>query len=72
MQGRDLKDEATRRTWIDWSFIAVATMIFVILGVLARVPHLEIEGSWLAVLSGAMLFVLVACGVALWRVTRFI
>jgi hypothetical protein len=33
---------------------------------------MEIEGSWLAVLSGAMLFVLVACGIALWRVTRFI
>jgi len=72
MEGRDLKDERTHRSWIDWSFITAATLIFVVLGVLAEVPHMEIEGSWLAVLSAAMLIVLFACGAALWRVTRFV
>ncbi len=72
MQGRDPNHEPTRRSWIDWFFIAAATMIFVVLGVLAEIPHMEIEGSWLAALSAAMLFVLFACGAALWRVTRFI
>jgi drug/metabolite transporter (DMT)-like permease len=71
MEGHDEDFGAARRTWIDWVLVAGATAVFVALGVMARVPRLEIRTEWLVALSGAMLVVLVAGGVFLWRVTRF-
>jgi hypothetical protein len=38
---------------------------------MARIPQMEIQMGWLIGLSLAMLMVLIAAGVALWRVTRF-
>jgi hypothetical protein len=35
------------------------------------VPHMEIHMGWLIALSLAMLLVLLAAGLALWRVTKF-
>jgi hypothetical protein len=37
----------------------------------ASIPEMEIHWGWLAALTSAMLLVLVAGGVALWRITRF-
>jgi drug/metabolite transporter (DMT)-like permease len=71
MDGRDEELGAVRRTWIDWVLIASATAVFVVLGLIARVPQMEIRMDWLVALSGAMLVVLVAGGIFLWRVTRF-
>ncbi|MBV8553234.1 MAG: EamA/RhaT family transporter [Acidobacteriaceae bacterium] len=71
MEGRDLTPTSARRTWIDWLLVTGATLIFVGLGVIARVPHMAIQMGWLAVLTIAMLLVLVAGGIALWRVTKF-
>ncbi|MGH9664086.1 MAG: GRP family sugar transporter [Bryobacteraceae bacterium] len=71
MEGRDLKSDRVRRTWIDWLVIAAATFIFVFLGTLARAPQMEIRMGWLIALSLAMLAVLLAGGLALWRVTKF-
>jgi hypothetical protein len=48
-----------------------ATLIFVLLGWLARVPRMEIHMGWLTALSLAMILVLVAAGLALWRLTKF-
>jgi hypothetical protein len=38
---------------------------------MARVPHMEIQVGWLVILSLTMLAVLLAAGLALWRVTKF-
>jgi hypothetical protein len=38
---------------------------------MASVPQMQIHMGWLAVLSVAMLVVLVAAGLALWRLTKF-
>jgi drug/metabolite transporter (DMT)-like permease len=71
MEGRESGSNRTRRTWVDWLLIAGATFIFAVLGALARVPQMEIRMGWLVLLSTAMLLVLVAGGIALWRVTKF-
>jgi drug/metabolite transporter (DMT)-like permease len=76
-EGRELTSESADgksggRTWGDWLLVTVATLIFVALALIARVPHMEIQMGWLFVLTGAMLVALVAGCIALWRVTRFI
>jgi drug/metabolite transporter (DMT)-like permease len=71
MEGRDDEFDAARRTWVDWLLVAGATLVFVGLGAIARVPHMEIRMGWLVLLSAAMLVVLVAGCVFLWRITRF-
>ncbi len=71
MEGREPQSARSRRTWIDWLLIAGATFIFVALGVMARVPQMEIRMGWLVALRLAMLLVLLAGGLALWRVTKF-
>jgi hypothetical protein len=38
---------------------------------MASIPEMEIHRGWLAALTSAMLLVLVAGGVALWRITGF-
>jgi glucose uptake protein GlcU len=70
-EGRELSTESTGRTWVDWLIITGATLIFAGLGVIARVPHMEIQMGWLSALTAAMLVMLVAGCIALWRVTRF-
>jgi drug/metabolite transporter (DMT)-like permease len=71
MEGRDFESKGIRRGWVDWLLVASATSVFVAFGIMARVPHLEIQAGWLIGLSLAMLLVLLAAGVALWRVTKF-
>ena len=71
MAGRDVHASSARRTWLDWVLIGGATCIFVGFGVIARVPQMEIQWGWLAGLTAAMLLVLAAGGIALWRITRF-
>ena len=71
MEGHELESQGGRRTWIDWLLVSGAVAIFVALGAIARVPEMEIRMEWLAALSLAMLLVLVAGGLALWRITRF-
>jgi len=71
MEGRDVSAGKVRRTAADWLLIAGATLIFVGLGALARTPRIEIQAGWLGLFAAALAAVLVAGGVALWRVTRF-
>lgn len=71
MEGHELSPQEVRRTWFDWLVIAVATLIFVGLGTMAHIPQMLIHMGWLFALSVAMLVVLIAAGIALWRVTRF-
>jgi drug/metabolite transporter (DMT)-like permease len=71
-EGHDLHGTGTGRTWVDGLLITAAILIFAGFGAMAQVPHLEIQIGWLVALSVAMLLVLVASGLALWRVTRFV
>jgi glucose uptake protein GlcU len=71
MEGRDVSAGEVRRMWADWLLIAAATLIFVGLGTLARAPHMEIQTGWLGLFAAALVVVLAAGGVALWRATKF-
>jgi len=71
MEGKERREAPFRRTRLDWSLVTGATAIFVIFGTLAVVPHLEFNWLWLVGLTSAMLVVLVACGIMMWRTTGF-
>jgi drug/metabolite transporter (DMT)-like permease len=71
MEGKEKSETPSRRTWLDWSLVVGATSIFVAFGTLAVIPHMEFNWIWLAGLTSAMLVVLVACGIQLWRITGF-
>lgn len=71
MEGTDEDVTRARRTWVDWLLITIATCIFMAFGAIARVPHMDLQWSWLLTLSAAMLVVLIAGGIILWRITRF-
>jgi drug/metabolite transporter (DMT)-like permease len=59
------------RSWLDYFLVLAATTIFITLAILARAPNLALNWPALLALTAAMLIFLVACGLALWRVTRF-
>jgi glucose uptake protein GlcU len=69
--GRETTDARHRRTWVDWLVVGVATATLVAFAMMAEAPQIALEWQWVAVLVAAMLAVLVGCGVALWRTTRF-
>lgn len=71
MEGRDQNATRARRTWVDGLLIATATCIFIGFGMIARVPRMDIQWGWLTTLVVAMLLVLIAGGIMLWRITRF-
>jgi drug/metabolite transporter (DMT)-like permease len=59
------------RTWLDYLLVLTATAIFVTMALLARAPSIALNWPALTALVIAMLVFLFACGLALWRVTRF-
>ena len=71
MEGNNDEVTRARRTWVDWLLITVATCIFIGFGAIARVPHMDIVWGWLVALTAAMLLVLIAGAIVLWRITRF-
>jgi drug/metabolite transporter (DMT)-like permease len=72
MDGRRAESEAkTSRGWWDWVVVLAATGAFVLLGSVARVPQLSLHWGAIVVLTAASLGLLVICGLALWRTTRF-
>jgi drug/metabolite transporter (DMT)-like permease len=71
MEGKETNAKNHARTLIDWLLIAGATLIFAAFALMASIPEMEIHWGWLAALTSAMLLVVVAGGVALWRITRF-
>jgi drug/metabolite transporter (DMT)-like permease len=72
MEGRAYETGPTRRTLLDWLLILGTTALFAALARVARLPHLNINIGWAAVLVLAMFSLLAAGGVALWRTTRFL
>jgi drug/metabolite transporter (DMT)-like permease len=71
MEGKETNAKNHTRTLIDWLLIGGATLTFAAFGLMASIPEMEIHWGWLVALTSAMLLVLVAGGVALWRITRF-
>ena len=71
MEGREMHGGEPRRTWKDWLLIGSALAIFVWLGTMASVPRMEIVAGWLSLFGLALIAVLVAGALVLWRVTRF-
>jgi drug/metabolite transporter (DMT)-like permease len=59
------------RSWLDYLLVIATTTIFITLAVLARAPNMSLNWPALLALAAAMLIFLIACGRALWRVTRF-
>jgi hypothetical protein len=72
MHGRQAEGEITpSRTLLDWFLVASATAIFIFYATLARDPEISFRLGPAAVLSSALLVLLLVCGLALWRTTRF-
>jgi drug/metabolite transporter (DMT)-like permease len=72
MDGRQATGEAPpKRTVVDWILIAGATAVFVGFARIARVPEMSIHWGSAAVLGAAMLILLVASGLAIWKTTKF-
>jgi glucose uptake protein GlcU len=69
--GREVSGPAHRRTWVDWLVVSVATATLVGFAAMARAPQIPVHWGWAAVLTLATVGMLVGCGVALWRTTRF-
>jgi hypothetical protein len=59
------------RTWLDWLLVLAATTIFFTLAILARAPNMSLNWPALVTLAVAMFIFLFACGLALWKTTRF-
>ena len=59
------------RAWLDYLLVIAVTTIFITLAVLARAPDLALNWPTLLALAAAMLIFLLACAVALWKITRF-
>jgi glucose uptake protein GlcU len=72
MQGMQTAGEIRpgRTVW-DWLLVAIATSIFVFFATMARAPRISFHWGPAALLIGATLTLLVACGLTLWRTTRF-
>jgi drug/metabolite transporter (DMT)-like permease len=59
------------KSLLDGFVVCAATAIFVIFALFARAPQLSLHWTALAALTIAMLILLTACGLTLWRTTRF-
>jgi glucose uptake protein GlcU len=72
MDGRQAASEAKpSRTAIDWLLVAAVTVVFAYFGSTARVPQMAINWPPALILSAGTLALLLVCGVALHRTTRF-
>lgn len=71
MEGKHFGSQENTRTAFDWLLILGTTGLFIWLGFLARLPHIDISFGWAVALVIAMMLLLTAGGIALWRTTRF-
>ena len=69
--GREAPTVRTRRRAVDWVIVLTATAVLVGFATIAERPSIAFDSTWALVLVAATLGILVACGVALWRTTRF-
>ena len=71
LAGETSSGSPTRRTWLDWLLVGIATATFIGFGIVARVPQLTLHWGWVAGLTAAMLALLFGTGWLLWRTTGF-
>jgi glucose uptake protein GlcU len=71
MEGRAHDSVAHGRSVIDWLLIVGTTTLFIVLATVAKAPTINMNAAWAYLLTIAMFALLLACGVALWRTTRF-
>jgi len=72
MDGRQLESErAPSRNLLDWLLVAGTTAIFLYLARIASIPEISFQMIPAALLTIALLVLLVLCGLSLWRTTRF-
>lgn len=71
MLGEEHASVKRARSWVDWVLLGGATAIIAAFAVNARIPELHVNWVWMAVLVAAMAALLIASGVALWRLTKF-
>jgi drug/metabolite transporter (DMT)-like permease len=69
--GDEFGSRTERRRWWDGVIVAIATCVFLWLGLNAVVPPLAMNMAWVTGLSAVLLFALIGGGWALWRQTRF-
>jgi hypothetical protein len=60
-----------RRTWLDWTLVAISSAVFVFLARHAEAPALAMDLRWVVILCIVSIALLLAAGVVLWRTTRF-
>ena len=71
MEGKSYGASSHGRSIIDWLLILGTTALFIALASISRLPRMEINMTWAVALSVAMLALLAAGSIALWRTTRF-
>ena len=72
MQGMQVMGESKPpRSLLDWVLVAGATGIFVVFATMARAPGMPFHWAPAVLLIVATLLLLLFCGGALWRTTRF-
>jgi hypothetical protein len=69
--GDEFGGRTERRRWWDGVIVAIATCVFLWLGLNAVVPPLAMNMAWVSGLSAVLLLALIGGGWALWRQTRF-
>jgi hypothetical protein len=70
LRGHQAEAPRKRTAW-DWLIVGAATAVFVGFAVVAEAPELGLDVRWTVGLGLAMLALLAAGGVTLWRATRF-
>ena len=72
LDGRQSAGEAVpSRGLFDWLFVSLATAVFICFATIARVPNLPANWTPAIFLSVVTLILLAACGLRIWRTTRF-
>ena len=71
MEGRAYESASSRRSALDWMLILLTTALFAALAIISKPPQLDVSFGWAAALTVVMFTLMAACGVALWRTTRF-
>jgi glucose uptake protein GlcU len=59
------------RSWWDYIIVACSVGVFIWLGLKARVPTLDMNFTWIAMLSAVLLLTATVCAWGLWKTTRF-
>jgi drug/metabolite transporter (DMT)-like permease len=71
MEGRAYESSSEGRGAVDWILILTTTALFAALAIIAKPPQVDASFGWAAALTVLMFTLMAACGVALWRTTRF-